>query len=85
MTATRAVAYRAAGPIDRPDALIDTEIDVPGPRGHDLLNEVSRLVDAGTIATTLTSTLSPLNAATLREAHRQVESSAHIGKLVVTA
>jgi NADPH2:quinone reductase len=52
---------------------------------RDLLNEVSRLVDAGTIKTTLTSTLSPLNAATLREAHRQVESSGHIGKLVITA
>jgi NADPH:quinone reductase len=48
-----------------------------------LLEEVAHLVDDGAIKTTLTELLSPLNADTLREAHRLVESSAVIGKVVV--
>lgn len=52
---------------------------------RDALNEISRLLDDGTLRTTLTKTLSPLNAETLKEAHRQVESSATIGKVVVEA
>jgi NADPH:quinone reductase len=50
---------------------------------HELLDEVGRLVDAGIVRTTLTTRLSPLDAATLRQAHRQVESSSTIGKVVV--
>jgi NADPH2:quinone reductase len=48
-----------------------------------LLEEVAHLVDDGTIRTTLTELLSPMNADTLREAHRLIESSAVIGKVVV--
>ncbi len=50
---------------------------------HELLDEVGRLVDAGILRTTLTTRLSPLDAATLRRAHRQVESSTTMGKVVV--
>lgn len=49
-----------------------------------LLDEVSRLVDAGELRTTLTQRLGPLSADTLREAHRHVESSSTIGKVVLT-
>ncbi|NHC46816.1 zinc-binding alcohol dehydrogenase family protein [Motilibacter aurantiacus] len=50
---------------------------------RELLDEVARLVDDGAVRTTLTRKLSPLNAASLREAHRAVETSATIGKIVV--
>jgi zinc-binding alcohol dehydrogenase family protein len=48
-----------------------------------LLGEVATLVDAGQLRTTLTQTLSPINAATLREAHELLESGTMRGKLVV--
>ncbi|MGB3201682.1 MAG: zinc-binding dehydrogenase, partial [Nodosilinea sp.] len=51
-------------------------------QGH-LLDEVAALVDAGTLYTTLGQTLSPINAANLRQAHAQVESGRTIGKLVL--
>ncbi|GAA1866128.1 zinc-binding alcohol dehydrogenase family protein [Asanoa iriomotensis] len=51
---------------------------------HDLLTETARLVDAGRLRTTATTRLSPLNAATLRDAHARVESSGAIGKVVVS-
>jgi len=51
---------------------------------HRLLEAAAALIDAGTLRTTMTRQLGPLNAATLREAHRLVESGATIGKLVVT-
>jgi zinc-binding alcohol dehydrogenase family protein len=52
---------------------------------HELLDEASRLVDAGILRTTLTARLSPLDARTMRRAHRQVESSTTIGKVVVAS
>jgi NADPH:quinone reductase len=52
---------------------------------RELLVEVARLVDAGVLRSTLTTRLSPIDAATLAEAHRRVESSATIGKVVVEA
>lgn len=52
-------------------------------RQHELLKEVAALVDAGKIRTTLTKTLSPINAANLREAHRLVETGRTIGKVVL--
>lgn len=42
---------------------------------RDLLNELATLVDAGKIHSTMTTHLHPFNADTLRDAHRQVESS----------
>ncbi len=37
----KAIAYREAGPIDRPDALIDVELPRPAPSGRDLLVEIA--------------------------------------------
>lgn len=48
-----------------------------------LLDRVAALIDAGTLRGTLTETLSPINAANLREAHRRLESGTTIGKLVL--
>ena len=49
---------------------------------HDLLNEVSALVDAGTLRHTMTKHLGHINAANLREGHALVESGTMIGKAV---
>lgn len=49
----------------------------------ELLNELAVLIDSGKIRTTLTETLSPLNAATLREVHQRSEAGSVIGKLVI--
>lgn len=51
-------------------------------RQGELLDEVSRLVDAGTLRTTLGERLGPIDAATLRAAHRRLESGTARGKLV---
>ncbi|MGY5765155.1 zinc-binding alcohol dehydrogenase family protein [Brachybacterium sp. DNPG3] len=50
---------------------------------HRLLNRIAELIDAGRIRTTLTQTLTPLNATSLREAHALVETGHAIGKIVV--
>jgi NADPH2:quinone reductase len=50
---------------------------------HDLLTEVSALVDAGTIRTTLTENLGPLSVETLLEGHRRMEAGSTIGKLAL--
>lgn len=52
-------------------------------RQHDILEEVSRLVDQGILRTTLTRTASPISAARLREAHAAQESGRAIGKTVL--
>ncbi len=51
---------------------------------HEALDEVAGLVNAGRIVTTATVRLSPLDAATMREAHRLVEAGDVIGKVVVS-
>ena len=48
-----------------------------------LLDKVAGLVDSGKIRTTLTQTLSPINAANLIAAHRQIESATTRGKIVL--
>jgi len=50
---------------------------------HRLLDRVAELVDADVLRTTLTKTLTPINADTLREAHRLVETGRVVGKIVV--
>ncbi|MGN6036653.1 zinc-binding alcohol dehydrogenase family protein [Brevibacterium casei] len=50
---------------------------------HRLLNAVADLVDQGRIRTTVTTTLSPISPATLREAHELVESGRVVGKVTV--
>ncbi len=48
-----------------------------------LLNEVAALIDAGKIRTTITQTLSPINAENLRKAHATLESGKARGKIVL--
>ncbi|GGD85131.1 zinc-binding alcohol dehydrogenase family protein [Croceicoccus mobilis] len=48
-----------------------------------LLDEIAKLVDQGMIRTTLTQTMSPINAANLIAAHRQIESATTRGKIVL--
>ncbi len=48
-----------------------------------LLNEVSRLVDAGQIKTTLTEIAGKINADTLRAAHTRIETGTARGKIVL--
>ncbi len=50
---------------------------------HDLLCEVSALVDAGTLRTTMTKNLGAINAANLKKAHALIESGTTIGKIVL--
>ena len=50
---------------------------------HRLLNRVAELIDAGTLRTTLKGVLGPINAATLKRAHAELESGKVIGKLVL--
>ena len=51
---------------------------------HKLLTQVACWVDAGMIRSTLTETLSSINAANLRTAHAKLEAGHMIGKLVLT-
>jgi NADPH2:quinone reductase len=51
---------------------------------HKLLTEVARLVDGGTLRTTLGEDLGRINAENLRRAHRLLEEGRAIGKLVLT-
>jgi NADPH2:quinone reductase len=50
---------------------------------HDLLAEVSRLVDEGTLRTTLAETMGPIRAENLRKAHQLIESGRSRGKVVL--
>ncbi|MCZ6802289.1 MAG: zinc-binding alcohol dehydrogenase family protein [Nitrospirae bacterium] len=51
---------------------------------HNLLTQIARWVDAQMIQSTLTETLSPINAVNLRTAHAKIETGHMIGKLVLT-
>jgi NADPH:quinone reductase len=48
-----------------------------------LLNEVSRLVDAGSLRTTLGETYGPINAENIKRAHILIESGRAVGKIVL--
>jgi NADPH:quinone reductase-like Zn-dependent oxidoreductase len=48
-----------------------------------LLNEVAAWIEAKNLRTTLTETLSPINAANLRQAHAKSESGKTIGKIAL--
>jgi zinc-binding alcohol dehydrogenase family protein len=54
------------------------------PTQHRLLQRVSKLVDEGSVRTTMTSRLGPINAENMRRAHAAVEKGASIGKMVVS-
>ena len=49
-----------------------------------ILARVAELIDAGRLRTTLRESLSPINAANLRQAHRRLESGRSIGKLALS-
>ncbi|WP_206998273.1 zinc-binding alcohol dehydrogenase family protein [Trinickia mobilis] len=51
---------------------------------HKLLTEVARLVDAGTLRTTVGRNLGPINAENVRRAHQMLEAGRAIGKLVLS-
>jgi zinc-binding alcohol dehydrogenase family protein len=48
-----------------------------------LLNAISDLIDQGTLKTTLSQTLSPINAENIKKAHEAVETGKTIGKIVL--
>lgn len=50
---------------------------------HRLLNWVAGKIDGGSIRTTVNEVLSPINAGTLREAHRRIETGTAKGKIVI--
>jgi zinc-binding alcohol dehydrogenase family protein len=50
---------------------------------HNLLDEVSKLIDSGTLRTTLDKTLGTINAANLKKAHALIESGRSTGKVVL--
>jgi len=50
---------------------------------HQILNKIAELLDAGTLKTTLTTTLNGFNVENLKEAHRMQESGKTIGKTVI--
>ncbi|HEL6995709.1 TPA: zinc-binding alcohol dehydrogenase family protein [Listeria monocytogenes] len=52
-------------------------------RQHEILTEAAHMLDAGELTTTLNQVLSPVNAATIEEAHKIISSGKMIGKLVV--
>ena len=53
-------------------------------RQHEILNEAARLVDAGTIRTTLAEVIGPIDAAHLKRAHAFIESGRARGKIVLS-
>ena len=52
-------------------------------RQHEILEAAARLIDNGTLRTTLAESLGPINAANLRRAHQLLERGRTIGKLVL--
>ena len=50
---------------------------------HDLLNQVSTLIDRGILKTTITKNLGVLNSTNLETAHKLLESGKSIGKIVL--
>ncbi|XP_049869166.1 zinc-type alcohol dehydrogenase-like protein SERP1785 [Pectinophora gossypiella] len=53
-------------------------------RHHEILQEISKLLEYKKMKTTLTKVIAPINAANLRDAHRLIEERRMIGKLVLS-
>jgi zinc-binding alcohol dehydrogenase family protein len=53
-------------------------------RQHEILSEVAKLVDAGTIKTTLADVFGTINAGNLKRAHALIESGKARGKIVLS-
>ena len=52
-------------------------------RQHDSLTEVAKLVDLGTLKTTITGNYGVINATNLKTAHAWIESGRALGKIVL--
>ena len=52
-------------------------------RQHEILEEAARLIDSGTLHTTVGQSLGSINAANLRRAHQMLERGRTIGKIVL--
>jgi zinc-binding alcohol dehydrogenase family protein len=52
-------------------------------RQHEILQELATLVEAGTVVSTVSTVLRPIDAEQLRQAHQIVETGRTIGKVVV--
>jgi NADPH:quinone reductase-like Zn-dependent oxidoreductase len=52
-------------------------------RQGEILDRIASLVDAGQLRSTLRQTLSPIEAASLRQAHAQLESGTTVGKIAL--
>jgi zinc-binding alcohol dehydrogenase family protein len=52
-------------------------------RQHEILDEVAKLIDAGTVRTTLGANFGAINAENLKRAHAALESGTSIGKAVL--
>ncbi len=66
--------------------MVFTRLDYPGPdliRYHQILSSVAQLVDDGILATTLTTTLSPINAANVQQAHAMLAAGRTVGKIAL--
>lgn len=51
---------------------------------HELLDTIGELITSGRLRTTLTETISPINAANLRAVHARLEGGRTIGKIVLS-
>jgi len=51
---------------------------------HQILTHVAKLINDGTLKTTVNKVMQPINAANLRAAHAQLESGTTIGKVVLS-
>lgn len=54
-------------------------------RQHEILNQVARHLDAGLLSDTVTTSLSPINAANLRTAHKMMAAGRVTGKIVLNS
>lgn len=52
-------------------------------RQHDILTRISRLVDAGSVRSTMTKNLGPINAENLGKAHKMIARGGNVGKMVL--
>ncbi len=65
--------------------MFTTALHVPdSTHQHEILEQVAALVDAGRVRPTTRTVLHPINADTLREAHRLLETGHTLGKVVIT-
>ena len=53
-------------------------------RQHEILNTVAKLMDEGTLKSSLNTTINGFSAANLKEAHQLLETNKTIGKVVIT-